>query len=113
MENVDYGGIYLGIQSYKMTCLSKYISHGKEYRYFEGENLKLSGDDTFLFYILRGSFKITTPQPDGTSSDLAYCREGSCMQANKLLVTTTPFWDPASFVAMENSIVVVSCRISS
>jgi CRP/FNR family cyclic AMP-dependent transcriptional regulator len=92
-----------------MQRIVKYLSVGRELRYFVGDSLCSLQKDGFFFYIKNGSFKITVQRPDGTNTDFSYCRAGTVLQTNRLVMDTKP-WDPADCVAMENSVVVQFTR---
>ena len=109
MKEQDYALICLGIQSYNMSRLGNYLSYGKEYKYFVGESVQLPWNNNYLFFISKGSFRITALNPDGEEYDIAYCYQNSILQANEHVMNSRCF-EPSRMIAMENSILVCFLR---
>ena len=105
MTNQEMGKVYLGEMPFKLNQLEKYLSFGQEFRYFSGESIVKIRDDSFIWYIKSGSFKICVSRSDGTEIDFSYCRSGSILQVNQFVMNAS-IWDPAYFVATENSVAV-------
>lgn len=105
MDRKDMARLYLGEQPFQMRTLQKYLDQGREYRVFSGEALCCNDSSIFLYYIKRGSFKLCVQYLNGELNDYCYCKEGTTIQINPLLIRAEPS-DPPFIIAVENSILV-------
>lgn len=103
MNDSNLRDMYYSINPISFPSLEKYIDFGTEIRLFAGE--ALLKQKAFILYIKMGMLKIWLKRDNGTPIDFCYCRQGTCLQLNDLVINTEE-WNIPFVTAAQNTIVI-------
>lgn len=109
----DGRAVFLGYWPHKFCRLAKYLDQGKEHRIFKDEEIDNqinSEEDPFLYYILKGKFKLYATYHNDALIDFTYCTAGNFMWIN----TPSPMVELCNLsrpLALENSVLISFTKI--